>query len=167
MELKANNLFLIIPPYAGAVIIPLLWLIAGIIVIVKFALDIRSSDKEINMFIYSEIYTILVMVISGLTVIGAIAAIALCSMKKILAYFIITLVIGVMDIIGNIAALAVYIVHEPMILKSCYNHTSDNSSCDDEYDKYLAIAIISTIISLFLSVHFIIVVNKYKHETGP
>lgn len=48
---------------------------------------------------------------------------------------------------GNIAALVEFIVHKTTILGRC-----NNDSCDNAYGNYLAIAIFSTVISIFLSV---------------
>lgn len=62
-------------------------------------------------------------------------------------YFIIAIVIGAIINMGNIAALAVFIVHKSTILEKC-----NNDSCDNAYANYLAIAIVSAIISFFLSV---------------
>ncbi|PKY39827.1 hypothetical protein RhiirA4_528473 [Rhizophagus irregularis] len=81
-------------------------------------------------------------------------------------YFIITVVIGIIIIMGNIAALVEFIVHKTTILGRC----SNNDSCDNAYGNYLAIAIFSTVISIFLSVHFAVVINDYRHNqngTGP
>ncbi|RGB31912.1 hypothetical protein C1646_707849 [Rhizophagus diaphanus] len=168
---RMNKLFFCIPQEVGAVIIPLLWLITGVIVIVKFTLDFCSSVKGTNMFAYSSVYTILIMAICGLTIIGAAIILYILACAKtpnmISVYFIITVVIGIIIIMGNIAALVEFIVHKTTILGRCSNN---NNLCDNAYGDYLATAIFSTVISIFLSVHFVVVINDYKHKqngTGP
>ncbi|GBC43860.2 hypothetical protein GLOIN_2v1522835 [Rhizophagus irregularis DAOM 181602=DAOM 197198] len=101
---RMNKLFFCIPQEIGPIIIPLLWLISGVIVIVKFTLDFCSSVKGTNMFAYSSVYTILIMAICGLTIIGAaiILYILVClkTPYMISVYFKITVVIGIIIIMG-------------------------------------------------------------------
>ncbi|RIA94103.1 hypothetical protein C1645_818575 [Glomus cerebriforme] len=187
MAIKITKYCFYMPLKTSVIIVSSLWLIQGIIIIIKtieFSLDLNLSDQEIA---FKQTYTLPIFIIYGIMIIGSLFGLLVVNCantsKMLFLYSKVAYVILGSNILGiNILTIAEIVLHGSIILKECgnlshicnyeYYHTRTISMrcldlsyvCNQKYYDITYYIISYAITFILLSVYSVMVISAYAHK---